>query len=258
MAKREIPEINAGSMADIAFLLLIFFLVTTTMDKDQAYRRSIPKKIDSPVPPPPIEKRNIFAIKANEKDQIMVREEVMQNPDDISDRVLDFYRTNQNKTPQEVIAEGDANKFPMYTRITKQQIEDNLNDAISAAEAEENLPDAKSAMIEFRWQVVKEWENKKAALEMYGKNDLPEIHQQAHVRIEVQSRTSYELFTKIQSELEEAIFTLRDEASMKIFNVSYGVLLRKYQNDPVDRDSKAKIDLLKILYPDRFIEVTPK
>ena len=44
MARRDIPEINAGSMADIAFLLLIFFLVTTTMDKDQAYVRNIPKR----------------------------------------------------------------------------------------------------------------------------------------------------------------------------------------------------------------------
>ena len=51
MAKRDIPEINAGSMADIAFLLLIFFLVTTTMDRDQAYKRRIPKKIDVPQPP---------------------------------------------------------------------------------------------------------------------------------------------------------------------------------------------------------------
>ena len=43
MARRETPEINAGSMADISFLLLIFFLVTTTMDVDTGLQRRLPQ-----------------------------------------------------------------------------------------------------------------------------------------------------------------------------------------------------------------------
>ncbi|NRA13058.1 MAG: biopolymer transporter ExbD, partial [Crocinitomicaceae bacterium] len=73
MAKREIPEINAGSMADIAFLLLIFFLVTTTMEKDTAYIRNIPKKLEVKIPPAPVEKRNICDIAANNQNQLLFR-----------------------------------------------------------------------------------------------------------------------------------------------------------------------------------------
>jgi len=87
MAKRELQEINAGSMADIAFLLLIFFLVTTTMDKDTAFIRSIPKKVivKDPVP---VEERNILSIKANNQNQLMVRGEIFSDPNKISEFIL--------------------------------------------------------------------------------------------------------------------------------------------------------------------------
>ncbi len=59
MARRDSLEINAGSMADIAFLLLIFFLVTTTMDVDSGIARKLPEKSEEP-PKVTIKEKNIL------------------------------------------------------------------------------------------------------------------------------------------------------------------------------------------------------
>ena len=64
--KREVPEINAGSMADIAFLLLIFFLVTTTMDADKGINRKLPPwDPDREVEDNPIKEKNIYTVLIN-------------------------------------------------------------------------------------------------------------------------------------------------------------------------------------------------
>ncbi len=78
MARRESPEINAGSMADIAFLLLIFFLVTTTMDVDTGLTRKLPPKIEEDQPKPPeIKQRNVFQVLVNANDDLLVEGEPM-------------------------------------------------------------------------------------------------------------------------------------------------------------------------------------
>jgi biopolymer transport protein ExbD len=69
---RETPEISAGSMADIAFLLLIFFLVTTTMDVDSGIVRKLPPPLDENVTPPKIIKRNIYTVLINSADMILI------------------------------------------------------------------------------------------------------------------------------------------------------------------------------------------
>lgn len=78
MARRGLPEINAGSMADIAFLLLIFFLVTTTMDVDKGLLRKLPPPIDGPTPPIDIRQRNILEILINANDQLLVESDYIQ------------------------------------------------------------------------------------------------------------------------------------------------------------------------------------
>lgn len=69
---RQTQEINAGSMADIAFLLLIFFLVTTTMDVDTGIGRRLPPPLTGDEEPPDIRERNIFAVMINNRDRLLV------------------------------------------------------------------------------------------------------------------------------------------------------------------------------------------
>ena len=74
MAKK-IPAINASSMADISFLLLIFFLVTTSMDVNQGLARRLPPPIppDQKVEDTDINKRNLFVVKINSENKLMVK-----------------------------------------------------------------------------------------------------------------------------------------------------------------------------------------
>ena len=81
MAKRAAPEVNAGSMADIAFLLLIFFLVTTTIETDSGINRKLPPIDDSEVEPPIIKQKNIFTVLINKNNQLLVEDEQMELKD---------------------------------------------------------------------------------------------------------------------------------------------------------------------------------
>lgn len=96
MGKRDVPEVNAGSMADIAFLLLIFFLVTTTMDTDSGLSRLLPPPMPVDVPPPPpIKDRNVFSVLLNSKNQLLVKGRPM-NVEELKDATKEFI-LNTNK-----------------------------------------------------------------------------------------------------------------------------------------------------------------
>ena len=89
---RMVQEVNAGSMADIAFLLLIFFLVTTTIASDKGILNVLPPKVDPNVPPPDIQKneRNIYTILVNANDDLLVEGEYRDNADGLDKDVKAF------------------------------------------------------------------------------------------------------------------------------------------------------------------------
>ena len=99
--KKKVPEINASSMADISFLLLIFFLVTTTMDTDSGITRRLPPPIENPDMDVKVKERNILNVMINKYDKLMVNGKPSQ-VEDLKDITRDFItpKPNDEKAPE--------------------------------------------------------------------------------------------------------------------------------------------------------------
>ncbi|MCR5035889.1 MAG: biopolymer transporter ExbD [Bacteroidales bacterium] len=99
--KKKVPEINASSMADISFLLLIFFLVTTTMDTDSGITRRLPPPVENPDMDVKVKERNILNVMINKYDKLMVNGKPSQ-VEDLKDITRDFItpKPNDEKAPE--------------------------------------------------------------------------------------------------------------------------------------------------------------
>lgn len=94
---RPLPEVNSSSQADIAFMLLIFFLVTTTMDVDSGISRVLPPAVEENDQQADIKERNVMSILVNSRDALQVENQRMRLTD-LKDKVKEFF-TNPNNDP---------------------------------------------------------------------------------------------------------------------------------------------------------------
>lgn len=88
-------EINAGSMADIAFLLLIFFLVTTTIVEDKGITVKLPPWSEEEPDITRLKERNVYSVLVNAQNKLLVRGEPMRIQD-LKDNAKEFI-ANPNK-----------------------------------------------------------------------------------------------------------------------------------------------------------------
>lgn len=120
--KREVPEINSSSTADMAFILLLFFLLTTSMDTDRGLARRLPeppqenqKKEDVD-----IKERNILQVFVNFQDQLMVGDSYL-SVEQLRDKAKEFIA---NPNDDEKLPEKVAEEVPFFgtQRITKSHV----------------------------------------------------------------------------------------------------------------------------------------
>lgn len=91
--RRQSATVNTGSMADIAFLLLIFFLVSTTISADEGILRQLPPPCITNDCTADIAERNLLQIQLNDKQQIMVNQELIAI-EDLQNIVTNFIDNN--------------------------------------------------------------------------------------------------------------------------------------------------------------------
>ena len=122
--KRKIPEINAGSMADISFLLLIFFLVSTTMNTDTGIQRVLPPWVENITgEAPPIKERNLMQVKVNQFDQIQVQGRLV-NLSQVKDMAKEFILNlgNSDELPEKEMTQIDLiGQYPVSAGVISLQ-----------------------------------------------------------------------------------------------------------------------------------------
>ena len=96
-AKRNAEGINASSSADIAFLLLIFWLTTTTMNSDKGLQRRLPPMPDENQKQEDVKvnRRNIIQVKINSNDRVIAGGQIMEISE-IKDKIVEFVTNPMN------------------------------------------------------------------------------------------------------------------------------------------------------------------
>ena len=221
--KRELQEINASSMADIAFLLLVFFLVTTTMDTDYGIARKLPPPLEEDMPdPPPIKKRNIFTVLANANDQLLVESDLM-DISELKESAKEFILNPRN----------DEN-LPEKKRITRADCERNLQriNGIIASD-----PNREGSLKGER----KKWEKKLNAVKLLGEY----WESKQVISLQNDRGTSYDLYITVQDQLAQAYRELRDDLAQEKFGMKSSML------------NEDQYNAVKTVFPQKISEAEP-
>lgn len=236
MARRAIPEIPSGSMADIAFLLLVFWLMTTTLDEDIGIMRQLPPIEEEPEDVI-VKEKNVFEVMVNFRDDILIEKE-LGRVSDLKKGAMKFL-TNTGVFKEEP---GDPD-LTSRTWVRRSDVEREIAEYKSRIQNAETPEHAKNYQ-----KSLDQWQSKLDAIKFFG--EYRELVPAAVISLQNDKGTSYEMYIEVQNELTSAVNQLRDDLSVKYFNKKYSELDEKLEKD--------KIKAIQKIFPQRISEAEPK
>lgn len=195
--RRRQEPINAGSMADIAFLLLIFFLVTTTMDSEYGIPRLLSPMTEAP--PAPVPKQNIFLVQLNDAGELLVQDDHIAL-EELPAKAIVFLTNPESRED-----------LPRMTAISEATC---LARIAMLGDGSERAA----------------WQQRLDAVRLIGPyNELPP---QAQMVIQAGSGVAYANYIAVQDVLEGVVSELRDALSKRAFGRPFDSL---DEHDAMDR-----------------------
>ena len=267
MARRELQEINAGSMADIAFLLLIFWLVTTTIESDEGIKRQLPPPVPPDLEVPQAKEKNVFNVKVNFLDALLV-EGLPLEIDQLKDAAKNFLIATGDGVMVHEIGNETIGKNRDVVMITGANGKTNaayperewVRRSVVKMEVAKYEQAVKSAAEDDKKaysKLLDKWREKLRTIELLG-GDYKELPPSALISMQNDNNTTYNTYLQVQNELQSAVNELRDELALAKFGMSYRELEDIYSRNKQDKKTLEKITAVRAVYPQRISEAEPR
>jgi len=203
--KRSIEPIQAGSMADIAFLLLLFFLVSTTIATEQGLRSDLPPESDLEGP---TSQQNALEIKMNKHGELMIEGEI-SNFDKLTSTVREYYLSSGLLTARTPNDGMPNRKWIEQSRcLTEiQKLSNSGNETVQ----------------------LKKWQARLATINLLG--PYRELPRSACIMLSTDGGASYTDYMKLQNAIKKEVNELRDTFCQQHLKRSYHDLDKKFGPD---------------------------
>lgn len=195
MPKRQAPEVNAGSMADIAFLLLIFFLVTSEMSKEAGMFQLLPEKTDEKQEvTDKVKERNVIEVLVNNDDKILFEAKLVKI-EEVPSLVKEM-----------ILNAADKEDWPEHRDVTMEEV------TSIVAKNKKSLEEASEAKMKSAERKLRKSELRVKALEIFGEDFKKSSHV---VNMQATQGASYDTYIALKDKLKQAYTSLRDDLAKR-------------------------------------------
>ncbi len=184
---------------------------------------------------------DVFSVSINNKNQLLVEGEVC-SMDNLGPKLYTFLKTNQ--------IQGDEYCCARYTDYTKLKCENEIESLSKKLQATHSL-DEDYLLITKR---IKKWKRRLFVLEVLDVKHYRFIHETHYILIKIKSKTSYQTYIDVLSEIKGTINTLRNEKAQELFGFTYEELM----SDNKTKRMREYANVIKLLIPERIAEAPIK